>query len=331
MLDPRLRYAVAVGTHSSFSRAAAAVGVTQSAVTKSVADLEHQLGYALFVRTSRGAMPTEKGRDFIDRAAQLLTDTTELLRPAGARGDPYAGPLRVGFFPGSIDWLLTGPLIAMLRRHPASRLEIVSGNSERGAHLLGRGDIDVAFGLEAAFTLYPQFRCRRIATIDILPFVRLDHPIISQAPLPRDLLFSFDFVVPSSSEPYTSTIQELYERAGRIPADHLHMTDNFHLIRRIVASSDAIGLIAREFTSTSWFCERFHPLPAPELFPPLTLCSAVRSRWPVKPAARALIANVQRSWTAVRRQEARVTPDTVSGSIGEGQLGTDHATAVQRR
>ncbi|MFN6935087.1 MAG: LysR family transcriptional regulator, partial [Tsuneonella sp.] len=68
MLDSRLKHAVAVGQLRSFSRAADAVGVTQSAVTKSVAELERHLGYSLFHRTSRGAMPTEEGREFIDRA-----------------------------------------------------------------------------------------------------------------------------------------------------------------------------------------------------------------------------------------------------------------------
>ena len=43
-------------------------------VTKSVAELERYLGYSLFHRTSRGAMPTEEGREFIDRAARLLAD-----------------------------------------------------------------------------------------------------------------------------------------------------------------------------------------------------------------------------------------------------------------
>ena len=61
----------------SFSGAAKAVGVTQSAVTKSVADLEQQVGFAIFNRTSRGVAMTPEGRDFIDRAARLLADALE--------------------------------------------------------------------------------------------------------------------------------------------------------------------------------------------------------------------------------------------------------------
>jgi len=66
VLDSRLRYAVAVARVGSFSGASKAVGVTQSAITKSVADLEQQLGFAIFNRTSRGVAMTPEGRDFID-------------------------------------------------------------------------------------------------------------------------------------------------------------------------------------------------------------------------------------------------------------------------
>ena len=45
MLDPRLNHVVAAAQQGSFTAAARAVGVTQSAITKSIAELERQLGY----------------------------------------------------------------------------------------------------------------------------------------------------------------------------------------------------------------------------------------------------------------------------------------------
>ena len=158
MLDSRLKYAVAVARLGSFSGAAKDVGVTQSAVTKSVADLEQQLGFAIFSRTSRGVATTPEGRDFIDRAARLLADAADLFGERNRGADPFAGQLRIGLFPGSIDWLINDPAIGLLKRHTAVRIDTVSGNSERAVQLLSRGDIDVAFGLEAALAGWPQFK-----------------------------------------------------------------------------------------------------------------------------------------------------------------------------
>ena len=110
---------------------------------------------------SRGVAMTPEGRDFIDRAARLLADAADLFGERDRGADPFAGQLRIGLFPGSIDWLMTGPAIALLKRHAGVRFETVSGNSERAVQLLSRGDIDVAFGLQAAFSGWPQFKCDR--------------------------------------------------------------------------------------------------------------------------------------------------------------------------
>ena len=94
-MDARLKQAVAVGRLGSFSKAAEAVNVTQSAVTKSVADLERRIGFPIFLRTYRGVVPTSEGRAFLERASRLLADTDELLS-GSYRTDPFSGNVRIG-------------------------------------------------------------------------------------------------------------------------------------------------------------------------------------------------------------------------------------------
>ncbi len=296
MFDARLKYAVAVGRCGSFSRAADASGVTQSAVTKSVADLERHIGFSLFHRTSHGARLTDEGREFIDRAARLLADADELMDNRKHKADPYAGTLRIGLFPGSIDWLVTEPLLSLLKYHSAARIEIATGNSERGIHLLSRGDIDVAFGLEAAFSRWPQFKCERVATVEMVPFVRADHPILLTDHVDKEALTKFEFITPSSSEPYTAIIQQMYEEFGIRPSDKIHMIDHFPLVRRVVSSTNALGTIARKFTHGAWFQNNFRILEETNLLDPLILSYAVRLHWPVKPSAKKLISFTQNSW-----------------------------------
>ena len=87
----------------SFTAAAAAVGVSQPAVTKSIADLEREVGYAIFYRTASGAIPTEEGRTLIERAIRVLDDVRELLRTPLKYSDPYAGKLRIGVCPAPLE------------------------------------------------------------------------------------------------------------------------------------------------------------------------------------------------------------------------------------
>jgi len=295
MLDSRLKHAVAVGKHGSFSRAADDVGVTQSAVTKSVADLERQLGYPLFHRTSRGALPTEEGRDFIDRASRLLSDAADLVGDTERSADPYKGLVRIGIFPGSLEWMLTEPLVTLLHQRPGIRIEMVTGTSERGVQLLTRGDIDVAFGMHAAFANWAQFKCEKVGALDAIPFVRRGHPILTMGLVTGEMLTKFDFIVPSSSEPYTTVVRQMYEANGLPSTDRLHVIDFFPLVLRMVASSDTIGFVAVESANGKRFQERFVALGGAHLFQAPPVCCAIRARWPARPATRALIAQVRKS------------------------------------
>ncbi|MGE0774869.1 MAG: LysR family transcriptional regulator, partial [Sphingomonadaceae bacterium] len=69
-MDVRFKHVVAVATSGSFTAAAKLVGVTQSAVTRGVADLERQLGYDL-LPDGAGSAPDGQGRNFAERAARL--------------------------------------------------------------------------------------------------------------------------------------------------------------------------------------------------------------------------------------------------------------------
>ena len=133
-----------------------------------------------------------------------------------------------------------------------------------------------------------------------LPFVRKDHPILAETSVAKQTFTRFDFVVPSSSEPYTPIIRKMYEQDGQRPEYRVHMTDYFPLVRRIVASTDAVGLVAKAFTLTGWFREAFVALPDAGLLEPLVLAYAVRARWPIKPAAKDLIARVRQGWSSAR-------------------------------
>jgi DNA-binding transcriptional LysR family regulator len=289
MLDPRLNHVVAVAHRGSFTKAAQSVGVTQSGITKSIADLERELGYSIFYRTSRGALLTEEGREFVERAARLLEDAKSLLKGSRDRADPYAGVLRVGVCPASLEWLLADPLSLLLSRHGGIKFEIIGASFERMIQLLRNGSVDVAIGFEAAFAEWSDIRRERVAILQGALFARKHHPIMAKAPITTSDLAAYDFVVPSDSRPYGIVIRELYESRGIEWQKHLHIVDSFPIVRRIVATSDVIGVTTAEYSATAAFAASFDLIRGINPFEPSPLCCAVRSRWEPKPAVRAFL------------------------------------------
>jgi DNA-binding transcriptional LysR family regulator len=293
MLDPRLNHIVAVARCGSFTAAAQAIGVTQSAVTKGVADLERQLGYAIFHRTARGALLTEKGSDFVERATRLLDDARELLEGASKGADPYAGPLRIGVCPASLEWRLIAPLSNLLYRYPAIRFEVSSSSFERMVQLLRNGGVDVALGLDAAFADWPDLRREPVPELEFTLFVRRGHPALAEAPNSIADLAQYDFVSPSDSRPFGANIRHIYESQGLEWRSRLHVIDYFPIVRRIVASSNAIGAVSLSHVGSPAFQRDFAVLDHVVPFEPARMCCAVRARWEAKPAVRAFISAVQ--------------------------------------
>lgn len=289
MIDRRLTHVVATARYGSFTAAAGSVGVTQSAITKSIAELERQLGYVIFNRTARGVSLTEEGRIFVERTTRLLEDANELLKGKSGNNDPYAGVLRIGVCPASLEWLLVEPIALLLSRYPNIRLDISGSSFERMVQQLRTGGVDVALGMEAAFSDQPDFRRDPLEPLRTTLFVRKGHPILECEEVTVKDIAKFDFITPSDSRPYGTYIREIYESQD-IPANtRIHIIDHFPIVKKIVSRTDAIGVVAVPYTELDSFKQKFARVHYLESFPLAPLCTAVRTRWEVRPAVRAFM------------------------------------------
>lgn len=289
MIDRRLQYVVATARYGSFTAAAEHIGVTQSAITKSVADLERQLGYSLFNRNARGVLLTEEGRAFVERATHLVDEAQDLLRGASVGSDPYAGVLRIGVCPASLEWLLLEPLSTLSTRHPKIRFDIVSGSFDRVVQQLRAGSIDVALGYEAAFEGQPDFRREPLPPVPTALFVRHGHPILACNEVTTAELAKYDLIIPSGSAPYDYFWRQIYEEAGVDAHEKLYIVDYFPIVTRLVSQTDAIGVVSIQYTNTRTFKSRFTWVPFLESRPSAPLCCATRLRWSPRPTVRAFI------------------------------------------
>lgn len=289
MVDRRLLYIVSTARYGSFTAAAERVGVTQSAITKSVAELERELGYSIFNRTARGVFLTDEGRTFVERAARILEDTRELFRGMSPGSDPYEGTLRIGVCPASLEWLLVEPLSTLMARHPSIRLDLTGGSFDKIVQQLRASAIDVAIGYEAAFETQPDFRRDTLPPLRTTFFVRQGHPILEQGDVTMAQIAKYDLISPSGSPPYDIIWRRTYEDAGVEEHGRLHIVDYFPIVARLVRNSDAISLAALQYTHTRIFKSHFATVPCVEPLRPAALCCATRLRWSPRPATRAFI------------------------------------------
>ncbi|MEV5187088.1 LysR family transcriptional regulator [Streptomyces werraensis] len=117
----RLRSFVAVAERLHFGQAAAALHVTQPALSRQIQQLEHDLGVSLFRRSSREVALTPAGEQFLQDSRELLA-AARAAQNRARRVAAGEGVLKVGFMLSSD---ITAPLHAFSAREPEVRIELV--------------------------------------------------------------------------------------------------------------------------------------------------------------------------------------------------------------
>ncbi|MFA9439868.1 LysR substrate-binding domain-containing protein [Uliginosibacterium sp. sgz301328] len=136
-----LRAFVAVVDEGGFASAADRLELTQSAITQRMQRLESQLGVALFERDGRTKQLSERGRQLLRYARELLSLNDDAIRALA--DDGMSGSLRIGSPHDIADTLLPPMLSHIARSAPRLRLEINVGRSPHLMESLRRGELDM--------------------------------------------------------------------------------------------------------------------------------------------------------------------------------------------
>jgi LysR family hydrogen peroxide-inducible transcriptional activator len=139
----QLRAFAAVAEHLHFRDAAAAIGMSQPALSGAVSALEEALGVQLLERTTRKVLLSPAGERLAARARTVLDAVGALMDEAEAARAPFTGVLRLGVIPTVAPYLLPTVLRTVHDRYPDLDLQV---HEEQTASLLdglGHGRLDL--------------------------------------------------------------------------------------------------------------------------------------------------------------------------------------------
>ncbi|MGB7033978.1 MAG: LysR substrate-binding domain-containing protein [Xanthobacteraceae bacterium] len=175
----QLRIYVEVAERGHVTRAAEALGMSQSAASAAIAALESAYQIKLFDRVGRGIQLTESGRTFL-REARAVLDRASMARSvlADLAGGP-AGPVSIAASLTIATYWLPRRLAAFQAAHPGARLHVVIRNTHDVETAVVEGEANV--GLVEGPTQHPALMRQQIDHDRLMLVVASDHP-----PLPVD-------------------------------------------------------------------------------------------------------------------------------------------------
>jgi DNA-binding transcriptional LysR family regulator len=116
---------LAVGRERSFTRAAAKLGISQSALSHIIRELETRMGVRLLTRTTRSVSPTEAGERLMQTIGPRLEEIDSELAAIGELRSKPAGTIRITTIDHVADAILWPKLAPFLRKYPDIKLEII--------------------------------------------------------------------------------------------------------------------------------------------------------------------------------------------------------------
>jgi len=130
--------------YQSFSRAADQLFITQSGMSVLVRELEEQLGFRLFERTTRKVMLTKFGSSFLPIADRSLVDLEQAAANIGRSASAEKGVLSLGATPFVAADILAPALAAYALRDAGLHVRLVDAEGPRLLEMLQSGELDVA-------------------------------------------------------------------------------------------------------------------------------------------------------------------------------------------
>lgn len=193
-----------VAAHGSFSRAAAVLGVDQSALSRQVSALERELGARLFYRTGRGATLTELGARLAPRALAVVADAAAFEEAARGASTLPSGQVTLGVVPVAARGLIAALADRLLHETPGIRLRALEGYSGVVEEWLASGHVEIGI-----FNRYRRGRVRgaeELMHADVYLIGPRAHPLLRTAEISLRSLAGVPLVMPVSPNSLASLL-----------------------------------------------------------------------------------------------------------------------------
>lgn len=245
-------YAVTLGRHRHFARAARALGISQPTLSRGIARLERELGSPLFERTTRSVQPTSFGLEFLERAERVLQDARGLAELRATDGGSVVGQLAIGSGPYALEQCVLQSVARLAVRHPRLKIRVIEGLWRNLPELLLRGTLDLIVMYSRIFDADERVDVELLPTNPGRLVCRAGHPLTRLQRVSESDIDPYPLVGVSMSGIAPRTLgKTLRPFASKLAVDPMTgdlmptiAVTSLLAAREIIKGTDGIGLLA---------------------------------------------------------------------------------------
>ena len=295
----QLRDVIAIAGRGSLRAAARDLTLSQPALTRSVHELERELGGPLFERRARGMRLTPMGETFVRRATAILSEVRRAQEEAAQVQGGTSGKVAVGLSFAAHVALLPKALPAFRKRYPQVQLHIISGQLPALEARLTDGSVDFYVGpqqesLSAELVQDKLFDNTRVI------IGRIGHPLQHARSL-RDLVDA-EWATTSVTLKADEELGALFEQ-HKLPSPRLVLQSQSALTLVVsLANTDLLAMVPEQWTEFPPFAGHLSALRVKETLRAPSIVAVRRGELPLTPAAECLLDLLRRNVPRQRRR-----------------------------
>lgn len=232
------RLLVAVADSGTITQAAAICGMTQSAASQAIAQLETMLSTRLLVRQPHNVVLTQSGLQIVAHARTMLEALRAIQQCAQQAGNAHAGKIRLASFPSAFSKLLP-PLLRKFRRlYPDIELITLEGTDHEVESWLTSAAADIGVVLNPA----PERQCFPLGEDAWLAVVPSAHPLArARRPVALDALSRLPFILATGGCDLNA--QSLAQQSGLALADIRATVSDWQTALTLVREGTGVALM----------------------------------------------------------------------------------------
>lgn len=278
-----IRDVIAVAERGSLRSAARHLGIAQPAITRSIRELEHELGAALFVRQVNGVVLTPMGDAFLRRATaiqlELQRTKDEIQQPKGIK----SGTVAVGLSTAAHVALLPRALKTFVRSFPDVQLRVIEGLFPAMEAELFDGSIDFYVGPLAEDSASSEFAVEKLFDNRRIVVGRRNHPLARAKSLAE--LKGAKWVTTSVTISSEAELGPVFARF-KLPAPAIVARTQTALSMIVMAAySDYLAMLPEQWLDFVRTGRLLHHIDVRQELVAPSICIVRRARLPLTPAA----------------------------------------------
>ncbi|MEU6057266.1 hydrogen peroxide-inducible genes activator [Streptomyces sp. NPDC047097] len=239
----QLRAFAAVAEHLHFRDAAAAIGMSQPALSGAVSALEDALGVQLLERTTRKVLLSPAGERLASRAKAVLDAVAELMEEAEAAQAPFTGMLRLGVIPTVAPYLLPTVLHLVHQRYPRLDLQVHEEQTSSLLDGLAAGRLDLL--LLAVPLGVPGITELPLFDEDFVLVTPEGHELGGRSGIPREALAELRLLLLDEGHCLRDQALDVCREAGRTDAPVTTTAAGLATLVQLVAGGLGVTLLPR--------------------------------------------------------------------------------------